>query len=220
MAAEKRSKDTNQTVSLVILTTKENLGQQNQGSLGKSKTPGNHINTTTFILPHYLQHLIIGFGMSSKSSFPHKTLLSSPVINARGRTSSHTLTTATIKGPPPPLVNQFLSNLLSVRANLTPAKKLPLWKKFQIMKQNFVKISFHVISEDFDIDSHNSDFNTLRIKANVNRELTKKFRALSSYRRKPFVIDTKENGYKNNFSLFPFQNVFKIINPPFRTQTL
>ena len=107
MAAEKRSKNTNQTVSLVILTTKEKLGQQNQGSLGKSKTPGNHINTTTFILPHYLQHLIIGFGMSSKSSFPHNTLLSSPIINASGRTSSHTLTTATIKGPPPPLVNQI-----------------------------------------------------------------------------------------------------------------
>ena len=68
--ARKRSKNTYQTVSLVTLTTKRNLGQRNQGRLGKKKPPENHIVTATFILQHRLEHLIIGFGMSSKYSFP------------------------------------------------------------------------------------------------------------------------------------------------------
>ena len=36
----------------------------------KKKPPENHIVTATFILQHRLEHLIIGFGMSSKYSFP------------------------------------------------------------------------------------------------------------------------------------------------------
>ena len=106
--AGKLLKNNYQTVSLVILTTKGNLGQRNQGHLGKSKTPENHINTATFILQHHLQqHLIIGFGMSSKSSFPHNTLLSLPIINASRRTSGYNLTAATTKAPPSPLVDQI-----------------------------------------------------------------------------------------------------------------
>ena len=35
----KRSKNAYQTVSLVTLTTKGNLGQRNQGCLGKNKSP-------------------------------------------------------------------------------------------------------------------------------------------------------------------------------------
>ena len=68
--ARKRSKNIYQIVSLVTLTTKGNLGQRNQGRLGKNKTPANHIVTTTFILQHHLQNLIIGFGMSSQIHFP------------------------------------------------------------------------------------------------------------------------------------------------------
>ena len=105
--AGKRSKNTYQTVSLVTLTTKGNLGQRNQGRLGKNKTPENHIVTMTFILQHHPQHLIIGFGMSSKSSFPHNTLSSLPIINASRRTSSHTLTAATTKAPLSLLVDQM-----------------------------------------------------------------------------------------------------------------
>ena len=97
MVAGKRSKNTYQTVSLVILATKGNLGQWNQGRSGKNKTSENHISTTTFILQHHLQHLIIGFGMSSKYSFPHNTLLSPPIINASRSTSSHTLRAAIFK---------------------------------------------------------------------------------------------------------------------------
>ena len=35
----------------------------------KNKTTETHITTILFILQHHLHHLIIGFGMSSKSSF-------------------------------------------------------------------------------------------------------------------------------------------------------
>ena len=48
-----------------------------------------------FILQHHLQHLIIGFGISSKSSFPRNSLSSPPIVNASRRFSSHTLTAAT-----------------------------------------------------------------------------------------------------------------------------
>ena len=43
--------------------------------LGKNKTPENHMSATIFVQQHHLQHLIIGFGISSKSSFPHWTLV-------------------------------------------------------------------------------------------------------------------------------------------------
>ena len=46
--------------------------------------------------------------------------------------------------------------------------------------------SLHFMPDDFDIDSHNSDFDTLRNKANVKGSLRKKLRTLASYRRKSF----------------------------------
>ena len=105
--AVKRSKNTYQIVSLVTLTTKGNLGQRNQERLGKCKTPEKHIVATTFILQHHLQHLIIGFGISSKSSFPHNTLSYPPIISVSRRTRSHTLTAATTKAPLSLLVDQI-----------------------------------------------------------------------------------------------------------------
>ena len=116
-----RPKNTYQTVSLVILTTKGNLGQRNQGRVGKNKTPESHIVTTTFILQYHLQHLIIGFGMSSKSS-SHTTLflprqLSTPAVVLQ----------AILKWQQPPKHPHLhwsiksLSNLLCVRANWTSA---------------------------------------------------------------------------------------------------
>ena len=54
-----------------------------------------------------------------------------------------------------------------------------LWKKFQKMKHNLSKISalflspFRSLSDDFDMDSHDFDFNTLRNKANAKESLHK-----------------------------------------------
>ena len=76
--------------------------------------------------------------------------------------------------------------------NWTLAKQLPLWKKFQKMKQNLLELSvlflssFHFMPEDFDMDFHDFDFDTLRDKTNVKRNLRNKFKALASYRRKSF----------------------------------
>ena len=75
------------------------------------------------------------------------------------------------------------------------------------MKHNLSKISalflspFHSLSNDFDMDSHNFDFDILRNKAYVKESLHKKFGALAPYRCNPSVIDTIENGY-SRFSNF------------------
>ena len=67
------------------------------------------------------------------------------------------------------------------------------------MKHNLSKISalflpFHSLSDDFDMDSHDFDFDTLRNKANVKESLHK---SLDHWRRigaNHSVIDTIENG--------------------------
>ena len=83
-----------------------------------------------------------------------------------------------------------------------------LWKKFQKMKHNLSKISalfllpFHSLS-DFDMDSHNFDFDILRKKANVKESLHKNLEHWHHIGPNPSVIDTIENGYSrfNNFVL-------------------
>ena len=74
------------------------------------------------------------------------------------------------------------------------------------MKHNLSKISalfcyLFILSDDFDMDSHNFDFDILRNKAYVKESLHKKFGALAPYRCNPSVIDTIENGY-SRFSNF------------------
>ena len=190
--AGKRSKNTYQTVSLVTLTTKGNLGQRNQGHLGKNKTPESYIVTTTFILQHHLQYLIVGFGMSSKSNFPQNILSSPPIINASRRTSSHTLTAATTKALVSPLVDQILQQpALSVGELDTGEATAPMEEisedEAESFEDNYTFLSsLHFMPDDFDIDSHNSDFDNLRNKANVKGSLRKKLRTLASYRRKSF----------------------------------
>ena len=65
---------------------------------------------------------------------------SPPIINAGRRTSSHTLTAATTNAPPSPMVDQ-IPQQHALRAGELDTKQLPLWKKFQKMKQNLLKIS-------------------------------------------------------------------------------
>ena len=133
-------------------------------ALGKNKTPENHIVTTTFILQHHIQHLIIGFGMSSKSIFPHNTLLSPPIINTSRRTSSHTLTAATTKAPLSPLVDQIPLQLALRAGKLdTGEATAPMEEISEDERESFEDkctflSSLHFMPDDFDIDSHNSYF--------------------------------------------------------------
>ena len=73
----------------------QDLRQRKLKHLRKNKTAETYINTVMFILQHHLQHLIIGFRMSSKI--------------------------------------QFLT--------LDTGKSTAIWKKFQKMKQNLLKVS-------------------------------------------------------------------------------
>ena len=67
------------------------------------------------------------------------------------------------------------------------------------MKHNLSKISalflpFHSLSDDFDMDSHDFDFDTLRNKANVKESLHKNLEHWHHIGANPSVIDTTENG--------------------------
>ena len=67
------------------------------------------------------------------------------------------------------------------------------------MKHNLSKISalflpFHSLSDDFDMDSHDFDFNTLRKKPNVKESLHKKLEHWDYIAANLSVIDTVENG--------------------------
>ena len=60
---------------------------------------------------------------------------------------------------------------------------------------------FHSLSDHFDRDSHNYDFDILGKKANVKESLHKNLEHRHHIGRNPSVIDTIENGYSrfNNF---------------------
>ena len=199
----------------MTLTTKGNLGQRNQGRLGKNKTPENHIVTATFILQHHLQHLIIGFGMSSKSSFPHNTLSSLPIINASRRTSSHTLRAATTKAPLSLLVNQLpqqpalRTGKLDTGEATAPMEKISEDEAESFEDKCTFLSSLHFMPDDFDIDSHNSDFDTLRNKANVKGSLRKNLEHWHHISANPSVIDTIENDYKIPFFTTPISTFFQ-----------
>ena len=54
--------------------------------------------------------------------------------------------------------------------------------------------TFYSLSDDFDMDSHNFDFDALRNKANVKESLHKKLKHWHHIGGTPSVIDTIENG--------------------------
>ena len=73
--------------------------------------------------------------------------------------------------------------------------------------------------DDFDIDAHNADFDTLRKKANVKGNLRKNLEHWHHISANPSAIDTIENGYKIPFFATPISNFFQN-NLLFRTQNL
>ena len=113
-------KNTYQAVSLVILSTKGNLGHRNQGRRKSYRC--NNIYSATF------NHR---FWNVQQIQFHTQHSFSLPIINASRRTSSHTLTAATTTKTP--LLHwsiKSLSNLLCVPENWALAKQLPVRKKF------------------------------------------------------------------------------------------
>ena len=79
---------------------------------------------------------------------------------------------------------------------------------------------FHFLSDDFDMDSHNFDFDILRNKANVKESLHKNLEHWHHIGPNPSVIDTIENGYSrfNNFVLWNNQSALQ--NEYFETHTV
>ena len=143
--------------------------------------------------------------MSSKSSFPHNTLSSPPISNATRRTSSHTLTAATIKALLSPLFDQIPQQLalrageLETGEGTAPMEEISEDEAESFEDKCTFLSSLHVMPDDFDIDSHNSDFDTLRYKVIVKRNLGKNLKHWHHIGANPFVIDTIENGYKIPF---------------------
>ena len=81
---------------------------------------------------------------------------------------------------PSAIFNHRFQNVYQIQSpTLGTGEATVLWKKFQKMKLKFLKISalflspFHPLSDDFDMDSHDFDFDTLRHKANVKESLHK-----------------------------------------------
>ena len=79
---------------------------------------------------------------------------------------------------------------------------------------------FYSLSDDFDMDSHNFDFDILRNKANVKESLHKNLEHWHHIGANPSVIDTIENDYSrfNNFVLWNNQSVLQ--NEYFVTHTV
>ena len=97
-----------------------------------------------FILQHHLQYLTTGFKMSSKSSFPHNSRSPPPIPSESRHISSHTLIVATTKFTHHPRITATRSPPVDqglVWANWMLTKQLSLWRKFEKMKQNILKIS-------------------------------------------------------------------------------
>ena len=126
--------------------------------------------------------------------------------------------------------NHRFRNVHQIHQSQSPTLEIgeatALWKKFQKMKHNLSKISalflssFHSLSDDFDMDSHNFDFDILRKKANVKESLHKNLEHWHHIGPNPSVIDTIENGYSrfNNFVLWNNQSALQ--NKDFVTHTV
>ena len=153
--------------------------------------------------------------MSSKSSFPHNTLSSPPISNATRRTSSHTLTAATIKAPLSPLFDQIPQQLALRAGELeTGEGTAPMEEISEDEAESFEdKCTFlsclYFMPDDFDIDSRNSDFDTLRNKANVKGSLQKNLEHWHHIGTNPSAIDTIENGHKIPFFTTPISKFFQ-----------
>ena len=192
-------------------------------ALRKKQNSENHISTTMFILQQHLQHLTIGLGMSSKSSFPHNSLSLAPIANVSRRISTHNLTAATTKcthqpaitAPRASLVDQILQQpVLRVGELDTGKTTAPMAEISEDEAESFgdkctFESSFHFMPDDFDMNSNDFDFEILRNKGNVKVSLRKNLEHMHHIGASPSVIDTIENDYKIPFFSTPVSEFFQ-----------
>ena len=79
--------------------------------------------------------------------------------------------------------------------------------------------SFHSLSDDFDMDSHNFDFVISRKKANVKESLQKNLEHWHHIGPNPSVIDAMENGYARFNNSVLWNNQSTLQNEYFVTHT-
>ena len=77
---------------------------------------------------------------------------------------------------------------------------------------------FHFLSGDFDIDSHDFDFDTLRNKANVKENLHQNLEHWHQTGANLSVIDIIENSYKIPFFTTPDSNIFQNNQSPLQNE--
>ena len=128
----------------------------------------NNIYSVTFY--HWFRNV-------QQMQFPTQHSFSPPIINASRHTSIHTLTAAITKAPLSPLVNQIpqqpalRAGELGTGEATAPVEKISEDEAEPFEDKCTFLSFFHFMPDDFDIDSHNSDFDTLRNKANVKESL-------------------------------------------------
>ena len=146
--------------------------------------------------------------MSSKSSFPHNSLSPPPIANVSRRVSSHTLTAATTKcthhlaitALRVTLVDQIPQQPVLRAGEATAPMKEISEDEAESFEDNCTFLSsFQFMPDNFDMNSHDFDFDTLR----NNLEHWHHIRA------NPSVIDTIENGYKIPFFTTPVSKFFQ-----------
>ena len=160
--------------------------------------------------------------MSSKSSFPHNSPSPPPIANVSRRISSHTLTAATtncthhlaITAPQHTLVDQ-IPQQPALRAGELDTDKAtaPMEGTSEDEAESFKDkctflSSFQFMPDNFDMNSHDFDFHTLRNKANVRESLRKILEHWHHVGANPSVIDTIESGYKIPFFTTPVSKFF------------
>ena len=169
--------------------------------------------------------------MSSKSSFSHNSLSPPSIANVSRRIISHTLTAAATKGthhllitaPRAILVDQIPQQPALRAGELdTGEATAPMEEISEDEAESFgdkctFLSTFHFMPDDFDTDSHDFDFDTLRNKANVKGSLRKNLEHWHHIGANPFVIDTTENGYKILFFTSPVSKIFQNNQSAFRT---
>ena len=155
-----------------------------------SRKPYRYSNIYSASIQHHLQHLIIVFGMS-KLQFPTQHSFSPPIINASRRTSNHTLTAATTKTPLSPLVDQILKQpALGAGEMNTDQATAPMEEILKDEAESFKKsvlfCHLFILCLMILIQILTTLTLTIQGKTERKRELTKKFRTFTSYRRKSF----------------------------------
>ena len=114
--------------------------------------------------------------------------------------------------PMEPLIGHYRSNCPMEEISEDEAKSFEYMCVFLSL--------FHFLSDHFDMDPHDFDFNTLRNEANVKESFTKIWITGTIQTQIPLLLILQRMTKKFHFLLFLFQFFSKLINLPFRMKTL